>query len=153
MEIFVLAVMIGVIAGLRSLLAPAAASWAARAGWLHLDGSVLAFLGYSWTPWVFTVAALGEIVNDKLPKTPSRKIPPAFIFRVVTGSLSGAAIGASSGLLWIGLLGGALGAVAGTLGGAAARSALAKAFRRDLPAALLEDVVAVVGAFLIVRQM
>jgi uncharacterized membrane protein len=43
----------------------------------------------------------------------------------------------------IGLVAGTIGAVAGTLGGAKARGLLARAFGRDLPAALLEDAVAV----------
>jgi uncharacterized membrane protein len=46
---------------------------------------------------------------------------------------------------------GAIGAVAGTLGGYEFRSRLVKATGgRDLPIALLEDVIAVGGAFLIV---
>lgn len=151
MTVLLLAILIGVIAGLRSMTAPAVVSWAARLGWIHLDSSWLAFLGYSWTPWILSIAAVGELIADKLPSTPSRKQPPSFIFRVISGSLSGAAIGISRGSLILGLLGGATGAVVGTLGGAAARSALAKMFSKDLPAALLEDAVAVVGAILILK--
>ncbi|MGG6293681.1 hypothetical protein ACQ4M4_04590 [Leptolyngbya sp. AN02str] len=43
-----------------------------------------------------------------------------------------------------------LGAVIGTLGGAAVRSRLATAFDRDLPAALVENVVAIGEAILVV---
>ncbi|HZD48181.1 MAG TPA: DUF4126 family protein [Silvibacterium sp.] len=151
--VIVLAVLIGVIAGLRSLAAPAIVSWAARLGWLHVDGSWLAFLGYRWTPWIFSIAAVGELVNDKLPKTPSRKTAPQFIFRVITGAVSGAAFGMSTGDVWACLAAGAVGAVAGTLGGAAARSALAQAIGKDWPVALLEDAVAIGGGLLIVRQL
>jgi uncharacterized membrane protein len=49
-----------------------------------------------------------------------------------------------------GLICGAIEAVVGTLGGSAFRGALAKAFGNDLPAALIEDVIAVGGGFLIV---
>ena len=35
---------IGVVAGLRSLTAPAAVSWGAYLGWLNLQGSPLAFM-------------------------------------------------------------------------------------------------------------
>jgi len=45
---------------------------------------------------------------------------------------------------------GVVGAVIGTLGGAWARGKLAGAFGRDLPAALIEDLIAVGGAVLIV---
>lgn len=150
MYIFVLAFLIGVIAGLRALTPLAAVSWAARLGWIHLDKTWLAFLGYAATPYIFTVLAIGELVNDKLPKTASRKTPPQFIARVVTGALSGAAIGVAGQSLMGGLTAGALGAVAGTLGGSELRSRLAKVFGRDLPAALIEDVIAVGGAFWIV---
>jgi uncharacterized membrane protein len=151
MSVLLLALLIGIIAGLRSMTAPAVVSWAARLGWIHLNSTWLAFLGYSWTPWILSIAALGELIADKLPSTPSRKMPPSFAFRIVSGSVCGAAIGISHGSLLIGLVGGAIGAVIGTLGGAAARSALAKMFGKDLPAALIEDAVAVMGAILILR--
>jgi uncharacterized membrane protein len=151
MSLLILAVLIGVIAGLRSMTAPAVVSWAARLGWIHLNSSWLAFLGYSWTPWILSIAALGELIADKLPSTPSRKAPPSFAFRIVSGFISGAAIGISRGSLLLGLIGGATGAVIGTLGGAAARSSLSKLFGRDLPAALLEDAIAIAGAILIVK--
>jgi uncharacterized membrane protein len=102
------------------------------------------------TPWIFTALAVLELVSDQLPKTPSRKVPPQFITRVVSGGFCGAAIGMTSGL-WIGgMIAGAMGAVIGTLGGADIRGRLAKAFGKDLPAALLEDLVAVGGALAIV---
>jgi uncharacterized membrane protein len=151
MSILVLAFLIGVIAGLRAVTAPAVVSWAARLGWINLSGTHLAWLGYAATPYIFSVLALGEIINDKLPATPSRKIPPQFITRIVSGAFCGAALGLSHDSLIGGLLLGAIGAVAGTLGGAEVRARLAKAFGNDLPAALLEDIVAVVGGLFIVH--
>jgi len=154
MTTLLLAFLIGIVAGLRAMTAPAVVSWAARTGLLSLSGSWLSFLGYAWTPWIFTVAALGELVNDKLPKTPSRLVPPQFITRVVMGTVSGAAIGISGGATVGGVLAGALGAVAGTLGGAWLRGALVRAIGgKDLPIALLEDVVAIAGGILIVKQL
>jgi uncharacterized membrane protein len=149
---YVLAFLIGVVAGLRALTPLAAVSWAARLGWLHLDNTWLAFLGYAATPYIFSVLAIGELINDKLPKTPSRKAPPGFAARIVTGTLSGAAFGAVSQSLFGSPVAGALGAVAGTLGGYEFRSRLAKAVGKDLPIALLEDAIAVGGAFLIVSR-
>ena len=151
MSILVLAFMIGVIAGLRAITAPAVVSWAARLGWINLSGTHLAFLGYAATPYIFSVLALGEIINDKLPNTPSRKVPPQFITRIVSGAFCGAALGLSHDSLIGGLILGAIGAVVGTLGGSAVRTGLAKAFGNDLPAALLEDFVAVVGGLFIVH--
>jgi uncharacterized membrane protein len=147
---FVLPLFIGIIAGLRAMTAPAAVSWAARLGWLNLAPTGLAFLGYAYTPWILTVFALGELVTDQLPSTPSRKVPIQFGTRIVTGALSGAAIGAPGGALVMGAVAGAIGAVIGTLGGAAFRARLAAAFRRDPPAACIEDAVAIGGALLIV---
>src|SRR5438034_7760762 len=73
MSVYVLAFLIGVIAGLRAMTPPAAVSWAARLGWLHLENTWLAFLGFSATPYILTALAIGELINDKLPKTPGRK--------------------------------------------------------------------------------
>jgi uncharacterized membrane protein len=89
-----LALIAGLVAGLRALTAPAAVSWAARLGLLPVDGTWLAFMGYAWTPWVFTVLALVEFVTDQLPSTPSRKVPVQFGARLVSGALCGATIGA-----------------------------------------------------------
>src|ERR1700691_565742 len=153
MSIYVLAFLIGVVAGLRALTPLAGVSWAARWGWLRLDGTWLAFLGFAATPYILSVLAIGELINDKLPKTPSRKAPPGFIARIVTGAVSGAAVCAASESLIVGLVAGAIGAVAGTLGGYEFRSRLVRATGgKDLPIALLEDAIAVGGAFLIVSR-
>ncbi len=72
MSLYVLAFLIGVVAGLRALTAPAAVSWAARLGWLHLNNTPLGFLGFAATPYIVSVLALAELIGDKLPKTPSR---------------------------------------------------------------------------------
>jgi uncharacterized membrane protein len=147
MMIYGLALLIGVIAGLRAMVAPAAVSWAAALGALALAGTPLAFMGFRFTPYIFTLLAIGELINDQLPKTPSRKSPPQFIGRLLSGALCGAAIGASGGALIGGLAAGVVGALIGTLGGYEARSRLVKATGdRDLPIALIEDVVAIGGA-------
>jgi uncharacterized membrane protein len=151
--IIMIAFLLGVVSGLRALTPIAVVSWAAKLGLLKLDGTPLAFLGYAFTPYIFTILALAELFNDKLPKTPSRTVPPQFITRVVSGAFVGAAIGASANSLIVGLLVGAVGAVIGTLGGSAVRGKLAAAFGKDLPAALLEDVVAIVLAILAVTRL
>ncbi|WP_159948759.1 DUF4126 family protein [Rhizobium sp. 18065] len=151
--IIVFALLIGIVAGLRAMTAPAAVAWAAGLGWVDLSQTPLAFLGYRWTPWILTVLAIGELITDQLPSTPSRKVPVQFATRIITGGLSGAAIGGAGGSLLLGLFSGIVGAVIGTYGGAAVRARLAASFGRDLPAALIEDVVAVGGAFLIVAAV
>ena len=152
MSPLVSAFLIGVVTGLRAMTAPAAVSWAARLGWLHLENTWASFLGAAITPYIFTLAAIGELINDKLPKTPSRKAPPGFAARIVMGALCGAAIGESGGAMVGGLILGIVGAVAGTLGGSEVRARMAGAFGKDLPAALIEDAVAICLAFWIVSR-
>ncbi len=137
------AVVFGIVAGMRSMLAPCGVSWAAWAGILNVGQTPLAFMGYRYTPIIFTVLAIGELIADKLPSTPSRKAAGPFIARIISGALCGATIGASRNAIVLMTILGALGAVAGTLVGAAARARLAAAFRRDFPAALTEDLVAI----------
>jgi len=146
------ALLIGITAGLRTLAPVAAVSWAAHLGWLPLQGTWLSFLGATVTPYIVSALALAELVGDKLPMTPSRKVPLQFGARIATGALCGAAIATPGGAMLAGLLLGAIGAVIGTLGGAAVRARLTAAFGKDLPAALLEDVVAVGGALLLVLR-
>ena len=152
MFVLISAFLTGVASGLRALIGLTAVSWAVRFGILPLNHTWAAFLGYAFTPYILTLLAIGELVNDKLPKTPSRLVPPQFLARIVTGALCGLAIGLSRNGMIIGLMAGIAGAVAGTFGGAKARSFLARTFGRDLPAALLEDAVALgIGALALFR--
>lgn len=145
MTAYVFALLIGVAAGSRTFTAPAIVSWAAHLGWLHLRGTPLGFLEASVTPYILTLLAIGELVVDKLPSTPSRKAPTGFIARIVSGALCGAALGVAGGGGTVGgLIAGAVGAVIGTLGFYEFRARLVKAVGgRDLPIALLEDVCAI----------
>jgi len=150
MTILILALLIGVVAGLRSLTPVAVVAWAAWLGQLPITSGPLQFLVAPITPWLFTVAALGELLVDKLPVTPSRKAIAPFAARILSGALCGAAVGFAHDAMVGGLIAGAAGAVLGALGGYEARTRLAKAAGRDLPVALAEDVVAIVAAVLIV---
>ena len=152
--IYLLALLIGVVAGLRAMTAPAAVSWAAYLGWLPVQDSWAWFMGHWLTPWIFSALAIVELVTDQLPNTPSRKVPQQFGARLITGALAGATIGASAGMSIGGLIAGVVGAVIGTLGGYEARKRLVAATGgRDLPIALVEDAVAVFGALLIVSSL
>jgi len=154
MPAYGLGFLIGVVAGLRCLTSPAAVSWAARLGWLHLENTPLAFFGFVGTPYILSVLAVGELINDKLPKTPSRKTLVPFVARIAMGALCGAAIGVPGGALVGGLLAGGLGGVVGTLAGYEFRSRLVKATGgKDLPIAILEDSIAICSAFWIVSRV
>lgn len=148
--LILLALLIGVVAGLRAMTPAAAVSWAAWLGWINLGDSWLWWLGHWIAVLIFTALALLELYNDQRPTTPSRTVPVQFGARIVMGALAGAALGAASGSLIVGLVAGVVGAVIGTYGGKAARASLAASFGRDAPAAFLEDAVAIVGAVLIV---
>jgi uncharacterized membrane protein len=147
---FGLALLAEIVAGSRTFTAPAAVSWAAGLGYLKLDGSWLAFMGYSWTPWIFTALAIVELVTDQLPSTPSRLVPMQFGARMVSGALSGATLGAAGGTWIAGLVAGVIGAVIGTYGGAEIRRRMGKVFGSDTPAAFIEDAGAIVLGLIVV---
>ena len=149
MIFYLLALLIGIVAGLRAMTPPALVAWAAHLGWIDLSGSWLGFLANAWVRWILTLLAIVELVTDQLPSTPSRTVPIQFGARIATGALSGAAVGAAGGAMAGGLLAGIAGAVIGTLGGRALRARLASAFGSDRPAAFIEDAVAIGGALLI----
>jgi uncharacterized membrane protein len=143
--LYFLALVIGVVAGLRVMTAPAAVSWGAALGWLPVSETWAAFMGYRFTPWLFSLLALVEFVTDQLPSTPSRKVPQQFGSRIVSGAFCGAVVGTAGGSLIGGLIAGAIGAVLGTLGGYEARKRLVAATGgNDRPIAILEDAVAVI---------
>jgi uncharacterized membrane protein len=151
MPVLISAFVLGVACGLRAVVGVAAVSWAASTQQLPLQGTLLAVLGSRVTPYITSLLALGELVNDKLPKTASRLVPPQFGARLVMGALTGAAVGLSRGSLSLGVVFGVLGSVVGTFAGSSARSYAAKLFGRDLTAALLEDVLALALAFVALR--
>ena len=151
--LYILALLIGVIAGLRATTAPATVAWGAWLGWLPLAGTWAGFMGHWIAVGIFTILAIVELITDQLPSTPSRKVPQQFGARIVTGAFSGAVIGATAGATIGGLIAGAIGAVIGTLGGAEARSRLADGFGKDPPAAFIEDAVAIIGGLLIVAAL
>jgi uncharacterized membrane protein len=150
--VYLLGLLMGIVAGLRAMMPAAALSWAAYLGLLKLDGTWLWFLGSIWAVILFTILAIGELITDQLPSTPSRKVPPQFGGRVVVGALAGIAIAGPANWM-LGALAGIVGAVIGTLGGAEMRGRLAAHLGRDQPAAFIEDAIAIVGAALIVLAL
>jgi len=147
------AFLIGVIAGLRALTAPAAVAWA---GFGHgiLNHTPLRFMGRLPAALVFTVLALLEMYADQLPSTASRLAPAGLISRIVTGGLSGACLAAADAeSIALGCVLGAVGGVVGAFAGYYARTGLVKALKvPDLPIALLEDAIAIGGAIFIVSR-
>ena len=153
--LLLLCFLLGCVAGLRSLTAPAAVCWGAHLGWLHLAGTGFAFVGHRTTVILFTLLALGELIIDKLPKTPARTAPPPLIARIILGGLCGAALAMSAGAnLVLAVIAGVIGALVGTFGGYNVRHALVtRGHLPDFAVALVEDAVAVGGGLLIVSHL
>ncbi|ODR92781.1 DUF4126 domain-containing protein [Sinorhizobium alkalisoli] len=151
--LYTLALLIGIVAGLRTMTAPAAVSIAATAGWLPLANSWAAFMGFRFAPYMFGLLAFIEYVTDQLPNTPSRTVPQQFGARIVSGGFCGAAMATVDGSPFGGAVAGVIGAVIGTFGGFEFRKRLAARLGgRDLPVALLEDLVAILLAFWVVSS-
>ncbi|HEY2351320.1 MAG TPA: DUF4126 family protein [Candidatus Acidoferrum sp.] len=153
-EVWLLAFLIGVVAGLRSLTAPAVVAWGAHRNWMPLQHTPLSFMASTPAMVIFIFLAIGELVADQLPSTPSRTAPPGLITRIVTGGLCGACLAAAgTQSLILGVLLGIVGALVGAFGGFQARTGLVKALKvPDLVIAILEDLVAVGGALFIVSR-
>ncbi|MGV0718225.1 DUF4126 family protein [Mycolicibacterium sp. XJ662] len=148
--VILLALLIGVIAGLRSFTAPAVVSWGAVLGWIDVGDKWSEWMAHPITVTVLTIFLLVELVTDQLPQTPSRKTTLPFLFRLIMGGFAGAVIGSAFFHTFSALGAGIVGAVLGTLAGAAARARLASLRSgQDRPGAILEDIVAVGGGFLI----
>jgi len=87
--------------------------------------------------------AFGELVADKLPRTPSRLQPPALAGRVASGAAAGGAVAGPAGAC----VGGAA-ALAASCAGAGARAALVRASGLPDPAiAVVEDALAITLAW------
>jgi uncharacterized membrane protein len=152
--VLTLAFCIGIVAGLRSLTAPAVVACAAHLGWINLHGTPLSFMGTATAALFFTLFALVELTTDKLPKTPSRTTPVPLTVRLVLGALSAAVLClAGSQSLALGAVLGAIGAVAGAFGGYQARHRIVTGSGLpDFAVALVEDLIAVGGGLLIVSR-
>ncbi len=144
-QIYALAAGLGFVAGLRALTAPAVVSWGARLGWLNLQGSPLAFMSSTAAVAIFSLAALGEFVNDLLPKTPPRTALAPLLARIVTGGFSAACLCVAAGQsLAVGVVLGGIGGVVGAFAGYQGRTRLVGSLKvKDALIAIPEDLVAI----------
>ena len=130
------AVLIGIVAGLRSMIAPAAVAYARGSLW-----------------WVFFAAlALGEIIGDKLPKSPARTIPASLVARCIAGGASAYFLVNTSSFALVATLCGVIGALIGAYGGYALRRALTRPGRLPDPiVAIAEDILTLALAVVAIR--
>jgi uncharacterized membrane protein len=141
---------LGVVAGLRSMTAPAALTLAASRGMLRRGGSA----NLLRRPRAFTVAAamaLGEMIFDKTSIAPDRTMAPSLAWRIGSGALVGGTLYASKRkpVAW-GAVAGGLGALAGTYAGFYLRRKVAQKVPATL-AAIGEDALAIGSGALLAR--
>ena len=146
--------LLGCIAGLRSLTAPAVVCWAAHLGWINFSGTKLALIGWPLTLVLVTFLAVVELIADKLPRTPARTAPIGLGARIFLGAASAIAlavsVGASSVLAGVA---GIVGALIGTYAGYNVRHTLVtRGHLPDYAVALAEDAIAIAGGMLIVSR-
>src|SRR5262245_60379303 len=150
---FALAFAIGIMAGLRSLTAPAVVAWAAYWGWLDFQNSYLAFMASASARYLLLALAIGELIADKLPSTPNRTAPLGLGARIVTGSVSGMALGLASGRPLLAAICGAVGGVTGAFAGYEVRRRLVRGLQvPDLFIALMEDALAIAGSLFLASR-
>ena len=149
-KLYVRTLVLGLVAGLRSLLAPALLSH-------YLTGKknneppekvVTNLLTRPRAASVLEILSAGEIVGDKLPATPSRLDPLPLAARAFSGALVGGTLfGAAKKPLLLGVLLGAGAAVAGAYGGYHLRRIVKEEFGLpDVVVALSEDAIALGAA-------
>ncbi len=85
-------ILIGLIAGMRSMTPLAAVSAAVARGRLPRDHGAPTLLGHPLVMAGTAAVAAGELVGDKLPSAPDRIIAPGIAARLVTGAVAGAAL-------------------------------------------------------------
>lgn len=133
--ILAFAFVLGIVSGLRTFTSPAAVMLRA--------GGIVSI--------VLVIGAVAEYIVDALPQAPSRTRAVGLTARIISGAFVGWTIAAPAGSAVTGAIAGVIGAVIGTFGGHAARVA-AIARIGALPAAFIEDLVAIGLAALIVTR-
>jgi uncharacterized membrane protein len=142
--------LLGLVTGMRSMTAMAVLCWFAYKGDLSLDDTWASWAAKLTTAIIFTVLALGELVADKLPKTPNRIAPGPLLVRVVMGGLIGAIVAAGlNGSGVEGIILGVGGALIGSFGGFLVRREIVSRLDcKDWHVALAEDATAIICAVL-----
>jgi len=84
-------ILIGLVAGMRSMAPLAVASTAVARGELEETGP-MALLGHPAVSTGLSALAVAEAMGDKLPFAPDRIVIPGIAARIVTGALAGAAL-------------------------------------------------------------
>lgn len=136
---------LGAMTGLRSMTPIALVCWFAFRGHMMVGGTWAQWAAKPVSVIIFAVLAVGELIGDKLPRTPNRTALFPLFARVCFGGLVGAlAATGLHGSAIEGILLGTISAVAGTFVGFYFRRELVvdRGFP-DLGVAMVEDVLAI----------
>lgn len=147
------AIGLGVLAGMRSMSAPAILSeHLSRNGAAQSLGAPLDLLASPTVVNLLKVPAVAEMVADKLPFIPARTEPQPLIGRAVLGALVGAGLyKANQQNFLIGALIGAVAALASTYAAYYLRRTLGERLKLpDFVLALVEDALVVGGGYALV---
>jgi uncharacterized membrane protein len=148
------ALQIGIIAGMRSLTAPALVSHKlSQIKPEPLQDSPLHFLTSPKAATTLAIMAGGELIGDKLPNSPDRIAPPVLSGRIISGAMAGAALSeADRKPIAYGAVLGALGALVGTVAFYHLRTWLNhEKGIPDVAVALVEDAMTVGAGWVIVN--
>jgi uncharacterized membrane protein len=137
--------LLGGLTGLRTMTPMAILCWFAWMGHLDVEGTWAFWSAMHITAIIFSVLAVGELIGDKLPMTPSRVSAFPLIARIGFGALVGAiAATGLQGQVIEGVLLGSISAIAGAFLGFHLRQTLVKDWGLpDLGVALVEDGLAI----------
>jgi uncharacterized membrane protein len=137
--------LLGAATGMRTFTPMAVICWFAYAGYVPLDGTWAFWVAKLVTAVVFTVLALGELVGDKLPRTPDRTSMGPLLARILFGGLAGGIVAASlNGSEFEGVILGVGGALVGAFGGHLIRREIVlRSGSKDWPVAVAEDLITV----------
>lgn len=110
--------LLGAVSGMRTMLPPAVlALTLSRRPELVPSVDPAQWFTHGAVAIVLCIAALGELVGDKLPQIPNRTALGPFAGRVLSGAICGAALVQIGGMnAWTGASCGAAGAAASTIG-------------------------------------
>lgn len=144
---------LGLATGMRTFTPIAVICWYAYVGYLPVDATWATWTARLTVAIVFTVLAIGELIGDKLPKTPNRIAPMPLLARLIFGGLCGSiAATAISGPGVEGVLLGVLGALLGAFGGFMVRRHLRERLGcPDYMLAVCEDAIAILLAVFAMR--
>ena len=146
LKLYARAAGLGVIAGLRSMTAPALVSrGSAIKGLFNGNASEQPKWGTRTAAMFLGALAVGEMVFDKMPMAPNRTMPGSVLFRAASGALVGATLFAANREdRTRGAIAGAIGAVAATYGAYYLRKELGEKWHVPDPVlGLVEDAIAV----------